>query len=236
MSLPYEMSSPFSGRNMGAPLGEEEFEKEYTSETTYDAREGYHPLSAPGMGRMMIRGRSSFKEENISRHVMRPNQDFDSYVDQRTPIIQPIIERKPMPAVVQEIVSTSAEFSKRLRGNLLSVENGSVLVYRKRIISMVSVSGVMLDNPLLQGGFFSYSGSYLSSVKDNRIVCFGQYSLQESEIEAFTKILKSHKGIKITSIQNHWMELNKNIWYVHWQGVMDPLQFADISSHAMQNC
>ncbi|AOZ91159.1 DUF1259 domain-containing protein [Paenibacillus crassostreae] len=67
--------------------------------------------------------------------------------------------------------------------------------------------------------------SYESVSADGRALCLGETVILTSEINPFISRLR-RAGIKVTSLHNHWLFTNPNIWYIHWEAIQRPLVFA----------
>ena len=67
--------------------------------------------------------------------------------------------------------------------------------------------------------------SFESIGRDGRALCLGETVILTAEINPFISRLRRH-GIKVTALHNHWLFANPNLWYIHFEKVDRPLNFA----------
>jgi len=60
---------------------------------------------------------------------------------------------------------------------------------------------------------------------DGRALCLGETVILTKEINPFISRLRKH-GIKVTALHNHWLFTNPNLWYIHFEKLDQPLDFA----------
>ncbi|EHB50699.1 DUF1259 domain-containing protein [Paenibacillus lactis] len=53
----------------------------------------------------------------------------------------------------------------------------------------------------------------------------GETVILTKEITPFISRLRKH-GIKVTALHNHWLFTNSNLWYIHFEKLDQPLDFA----------
>lgn len=61
--------------------------------------------------------------------------------------------------------------------------------------------------------------------RNGRALCLGETVILTAEINPFISRLRRH-GIKVTAVHNHWLFTNPNLWYIHFEKVDRPLNFA----------
>lgn len=61
--------------------------------------------------------------------------------------------------------------------------------------------------------------------RDGRALCLGETVILTKEINPFISRLRKH-GIKVTALHNHWLLTNPNLWYIHFEKLDRPLNFA----------
>ncbi len=67
--------------------------------------------------------------------------------------------------------------------------------------------------------------SFESIGRDGRALCLGETVILTSEINPFISRLRRH-GVKVTALHNHWLFTNPNLWYIHFEKLDRPLNFA----------
>lgn len=66
-----------------------------------------------------------------------------------------------------------------------------------------------------------------------RHYALGEFIFRQSEVKPFLNAI-SNKGIRVTSVHNHWLKENPCLIYIHWEAIMAPLTFARISEKALE--
>jgi hypothetical protein len=67
--------------------------------------------------------------------------------------------------------------------------------------------------------------SFESIGRDGRALCLGETVILTREINPFISRLRRH-GIKVTALHNHWLFTSPNLWYIHFEKLDRPLNFA----------
>lgn len=60
----------------------------------------------------------------------------------------------------------------------------------------------------------------------------GEFVLTENELHPFTQALMQ-QGILISAIHNHWIYVEPNLLYVHFQSIEQPIHFAHKTANAL---
>ncbi|WP_195570950.1 DUF1259 domain-containing protein [Paenibacillus sp. 1001270B_150601_E10] len=68
--------------------------------------------------------------------------------------------------------------------------------------------------------------------RDGRALCLGETVILTAEINPFISRLRKH-GIKVTALHNHWLFTKPNLWYIHFEKLDRPLQFARDTREAL---
>ncbi|MGE5390327.1 MAG: DUF1259 domain-containing protein [Deltaproteobacteria bacterium] len=124
-------------------------------------------------------------------------------------------------------MTTCDSFAKILKAKR-DTNPGVCFATRMRNDIEVEVMGRTTHSPTVLLMAFSYED--LDS-KGNAL-CLGEFVFKQNEVRPFLNALSNH-GIRVTSIHNHWLFENPRLIYVHWEAIMKPLEFARISSRAM---
>lgn len=61
--------------------------------------------------------------------------------------------------------------------------------------------------------------------RDGRALCLGETVILTEEINPFISRLRKH-GILVTALHNHWLFTKPNLWYIHFEKLDRPLNFA----------
>lgn len=67
--------------------------------------------------------------------------------------------------------------------------------------------------------------SFESIGRDGRALCLGETVILTAEINPFISRLRRH-GILVTALHNHWLFTNPNLWFIHFEKLERPLEFA----------
>jgi hypothetical protein len=68
--------------------------------------------------------------------------------------------------------------------------------------------------------------------RDGRALCLGETVILSAEINPFISRLRKH-GIKVTALHNHWLFTKPNLWYIHFEKLDRPLNFARDTRNAL---
>lgn len=123
--------------------------------------------------------------------------------------------------------TTCDEFARILRAKR-DTNPGVCFVTRMRNDIKVEVMDRTTHSPTVLLMAFSYED--LDS--KGKALCLGEFVFRQNEVRSFLNAISNH-GIRVTSIHNHWLFENPRLIYVHWEAIMKPLEFARISSNAM---
>lgn len=123
--------------------------------------------------------------------------------------------------------TTCQQFAKILRAEVED-NPGVCFATRTRNDIEVKVMGRTTHSPTVLLMAFSFED--VSS--DGRALCEGEFVFTQNEVQRFLNAM-SNKGIKITAVHNHWLFDEPRLIYIHWEAIMKPLQFAKISSNAI---
>lgn len=67
--------------------------------------------------------------------------------------------------------------------------------------------------------------SFESIGRNGKGLCLGETVILTGEINPFISRLRKN-GIKVTALHNHWLFTNPNLWYIHFEKIDQPLDFA----------
>lgn len=123
--------------------------------------------------------------------------------------------------------TTCQKFAQILRAKR-DTNPGVCFAVRTRNDINVKVMGRTTHSPTVLLMAFSFEDVDSSG----KALCEGEFVFRQSEVQRFLNAM-SGKGIKITAVHNHWLMENPRLIYIHWEAIMKPLQFARISSRAM---
>lgn len=120
-------------------------------------------------------------------------------------------------------------FAKILKGEKeTSAPKGVCFVTRNRTDIKVKVLG----RPTTSKVVFYMSFSFENVDSNGKALCFGEFVFRQKEVKPFLDAM-ADKGIKVTSVHNHWLFESPRLVYIHWEAIMEPLRFARISSNAL---
>lgn len=235
-----------SGMSMGAPISFNEYE---IGDPAFDPHttprgSGLNALDAPGMGRMMAHKTPYYAQSNIQRD-MRTEQSNGNQQDRGQSsgsgsgngngngigngngngIGNGNGKQTSSPNILDQFVTI-------LGARNIATGESTVLAIKTRTLPTIAISGIPVKNSLVTGAKFSFSGYDPSN--PNNTVNFGESPLLDEEVQPFVQALQQN-GLKISALHNHWVDLNTKVWYIHWQGVMSPIQFAKNTSDAWKS-
>nr|WP_232463440.1 DUF1259 domain-containing protein [Tumebacillus avium] len=99
--------------------------------------------------------------------------------------------------------------------------NGVCTVMRSRNNIRPVVLGKRGRSFLLTPQMFTFE----SIDRNGRALCSGETVILQEEINRFTSKLREH-GIKVTAIHNHWLFDRPRLYFMHFEKIDRPLNFA----------
>lgn len=125
--------------------------------------------------------------------------------------------------------TTCEEFAAILKGQNNPAPNDVCFVIRMRTDINVDILGRKTQSPVVNLMAFSYEDV------DSRgnALCLGEFVFKQREVEPFLDAI-SNKEITISAVHNHWLFEEPRLVYIHWEAIMEPLLFANISAHAIE--
>lgn len=110
-----------------------------------------------------------------------------------------------------------------------SITNGVCLAQRLRNELDVKILGRKTNSPLVVPQFFSFENI---DSKGNSLN-LGETVILEEEIKPFTESLVT-EDIIVTAIHNHWLFEDPRLFYMHFESIEPPLQFARKVANALK--
>ncbi|ACS99223.1 DUF1259 domain-containing protein [Paenibacillus sp. JDR-2] len=112
------------------------------------------------------------------------------------------------------------QFSKILGGES-EIEAGPVCFVTRMTNLKETILGRRTRSPLVQMQMFSFESLSASG----RALCLGETAVHQNQVNRLMSNLRK-RGIKVTSLHNHWLNENPRLMYMHWEANMDPVEFA----------
>jgi hypothetical protein len=119
------------------------------------------------------------------------------------------------------------QFAQILGGEAMVI-NGVCTVMKSRLNIQPVVLGKRAKSFLLIPQMFSFE----SMTRDGRALCNGETVVLQSEINPFLTKLRQH-GITVTAVHNHWLFDHPRLYYMHWESIDKPLDFARKTKDAL---
>lgn len=110
-----------------------------------------------------------------------------------------------------------------------AVVDGVCLIQTLRSDIEPQILGVRTRSPLVLPVFYSIEPSNGNS---NVTLNLGESVLRQREANTVMSVLRS-SGIIVTALHNHWLFDKPRLMYMHWEAVMDPARFLQISQEAL---
>ncbi|HYG57601.1 MAG TPA: DUF1259 domain-containing protein [Symbiobacteriaceae bacterium] len=92
-----------------------------------------------------------------------------------------------------------------------------------------TILGRRTRSPLVLPVFFSVE----SPDDRGRTLNLGEAVLLQDEVNTVMLVLREN-GIKVTALHNHWLFEQPRLMYMHWEAVMDPTRFLQVSRAALR--
>lgn len=108
----------------------------------------------------------------------------------------------------------------RIVGGQPSVINGVCFIQRFRNIN-TTILGRRTRSPLVLPTFFSFE----SIDRQGRALNLGETVILQREINPFISELR-RRGIIVTALHNHWLFDRPRLFYIHFESVENPINFA----------
>ncbi|NIK69362.1 MULTISPECIES: DUF1259 domain-containing protein [unclassified Paenibacillus] len=112
------------------------------------------------------------------------------------------------------------QFSKILGGES-EIEAGPVCFVTRMTNLKETILGRRTRSPLVQMQMFSFESLSASG----RALCLGETAVHQNQVNRLMSNLRK-RGIKVTSLHNHWLNENPRLMYMHWEADMNPVEFA----------
>lgn len=110
------------------------------------------------------------------------------------------------------------EFAQILNGTILSQDPCTVL--RLRNID-AEILGRTSRSSLTRGALFSFE----SPDEQGRTLNLGETVILQDEINPFITELRE-RNLIVTALHNHWLFDEPRLFYIHWESIDQPLDFA----------
>jgi hypothetical protein len=118
---------------------------------------------------------------------------------------------------------------ERILGGTASISDGVILIQQLRDLD-VKIEGIRTASPLVLPFFVSVEPACEGYWKDD-FLNLGETVLLTKEVNPFLSALREC-GLTVTALHNHWLFTNPAIWYMHWQNVGSPIEFAERTAWA----
>ncbi|WP_336789991.1 DUF1259 domain-containing protein [Paenibacillus sp. MMO-177] len=124
-------------------------------------------------------------------------------------------------------VKVSPQFAKlcnqfgKILGGESEVDAGPVCFVTRMTNLKETILGRRTRSPLVQMQMFSFESLDASG----RALCLGETAVHQSQVNRLMSNLRK-RGIKVTALHNHWLKENPRLMYMHWEAVMNPVEFA----------
>ncbi|WP_213524156.1 DUF1259 domain-containing protein [Paenibacillus sp. J31TS4] len=112
------------------------------------------------------------------------------------------------------------QFSSIL-GGMHTIEPGPVCFVNRPKPLNASILGRRTQSPLVRHQLFSFE--QLDS--SGRALCLGETVATQNQANRLNRNLQRN-GIKVTALHNHWLNENPRLMYIHWESIMNPVEFA----------
>ncbi|MCG7406576.1 DUF1259 domain-containing protein [Paenibacillus sp. ACRRX] len=122
--------------------------------------------------------------------------------------------------VSQQFKRLCMQFGKILGGES-EVEAGPVCFVMRMTNLRETILGRRTRSPLVQMQMFSFE----SLDKSGRALCLGETAVHQNQVNRLMSNLRK-RGIKVTSLHNHWLKENPRLMYMHWEAIDNPVAFA----------
>lgn len=118
---------------------------------------------------------------------------------------------------------------ERILGGTASISDGVILIQQLRDLD-VKIEGIRTASPLVLPFFVSVEPARHGCWRDD-FLNLGETVLLTKEVNPFLSALREC-GLTVTALHNHWLFTNPDIWYMHWQNVGSPIDFAERTAWA----
>lgn len=129
-------------------------------------------------------------------------------------------------------MANSAKVSPRFKrlctkfGNILGgeseIEAGPVCFVTRMTNLKETILGRRTRSPLVAMQMFSFESLDASG----RALCLGETAVHQNQVNRLMSNLRK-RGIKVTALHNHWLKENPRLMYMHWEAIMNPVEFAE---------
>ena len=126
-----------------------------------------------------------------------------------------------------EKVKVSPQFKRlcmqfgKILGGESEVDAGPVCFVTRMTNLQETILGRRTRSPLVQMQMFSFE----SLDKSGRALCLGETAVHQNQVNRLMSNLRK-RGIKVTSLHNHWLKENPRLMYMHWEAIENPVVFA----------
>ncbi|MDQ1912620.1 DUF1259 domain-containing protein [Paenibacillus sp. GD4] len=124
-------------------------------------------------------------------------------------------------------VKVSTEFQRmcnqfaRILGGTHEIEPGRVCFVNRGTRLRATILGRRTTSPLVRHQLFSFE----SLDRSGRALCLGETAALQNQANRLIRNLQ-RRGIKVTALHNHWLNESPRIMYIHWEAIMNPIEFA----------
>lgn len=109
----------------------------------------------------------------------------------------------------------------RILGGESEIEEGPVCFVTRMTNLRETILGRRTRSPLVQMQMFSFE----SLDSSGRALCLGETAVHQNQVNRLISNLRK-RGIKVTAVHNHWLNENPRLMYMHWEAIMNPVEFA----------
>lgn len=108
--------------------------------------------------------------------------------------------------------------------------NRGCLIQTLRSDLSPKILGRRSRSPLVLPVFFSIEKR---NGNNNGTLNLGEAVLRQREVQTVMGVLRRN-GIIVTALHNHWLFETPRLMYMHWESVMNPVRFLQISKGALK--
>ena len=120
------------------------------------------------------------------------------------------------------------EFAEILEAEVIASDGDLCVVQRLRDLSP-TILGRPTRSPLAIAALFSFE----SLDRQGRALNLGETVILQEEINPFISALRDN-DIIVTALHNHWLFENPRLFYIHFESIDEPLEFAEKVAEAFE--
>jgi hypothetical protein len=106
-------------------------------------------------------------------------------------------------------------------GGAHTIEPGPVCFVNRPKPLNARILGRRTQSPLVRHQLFSFE----QLDRSGRALCLGETVATQNQANRLIRNLQ-RRGIKVTAFHNHWLNETPRLMYIHWESIMNPVEFA----------